>query len=125
MDALQNFTRSLEKTFKDVFLNYMNNWRKNTTNEQKELQRRLEAENLDYVILYLMVMIGIFSFIVVAILVSTVKSKRQEHSNDPYHQYIVDDWEAKYKSQIPLHNDIKCTVHENIGAKDKVNPRSA
>lgn len=125
MDALQNFTQSLEKTFKDVFLSYMNNWRQNTTNEQKELQRKLDAENLDYVILYLMVMIGIFSFIVVAILVSTVKSKRQEHSNDPYHQYIVDDWEKKYKSQIPLHNDPKCTVHENIGAKDKLSPKSA
>ncbi|XP_077198751.1 potassium voltage-gated channel subfamily E member 2 [Paroedura picta] len=125
MDALHNFTQSLENTFKDVFLNYMNNWRQNTTNEQKELQRRLEAENLDYVILYLMVMIGIFSFIVVAILVSTVKSKRREHSNDPYHQYIVDDWGEKYKSQVPLRNDLKCIVHENVGAKDKLNSRSA
>nr|XP_056714199.1 potassium voltage-gated channel subfamily E member 2 [Euleptes europaea] len=125
MAALQNFTQSLEKTFKDIFLNYMNNWRQNTTNEQKELQKRLAAENLDYVILYLMVMIGIFSFIVVAILVSTVKSKRQEHSNDPYHQYIVDDWEGKDKSPIPLQNDIKCTVHANVGAKDKLTPRSA
>ncbi|XP_048350031.1 potassium voltage-gated channel subfamily E member 2 [Sphaerodactylus townsendi] len=125
MDALQNFTQSLEKTFKDIFVNYMNNWRQNTTNEEKGLQSRLEAENLDYVILYLMVMIGIFSFIVVSILVSTVKSKRREHSNDPYHQYIVDDWEEKCKIQTQLQNFLKCTVHANVGAKDKLTPSSA
>ncbi|XP_061483707.1 potassium voltage-gated channel subfamily E member 2 [Rhineura floridana] len=123
MTTLQNFTQALEDTFKKTFIDYMNNWRRNTTADENELQARVDAENLNYVIMYLMVMIGIFSFIVVAILVSTVKSKRQEHSNDPYHQYIVDDWNAKLKSQ--LHNDLKCTIHENVGSKDKVTPQSA
>nr|XP_008105751.1 PREDICTED: potassium voltage-gated channel subfamily E member 2 isoform X1 [Anolis carolinensis] len=120
MDALQNFTLTLEDTFKKTFITYMNNWRRNDTIEEDKLQDRLDVENLDYVIMYLMVMIGIFSFIVVAILVSTVKSKRQEHSNDPYHQYIVDDWGEKIKSPIPLQDDLKATIHENAGAKNKV-----
>uniref|UniRef100_A0A670XMI3 Potassium voltage-gated channel subfamily E member 2 n=2 Tax=Pseudonaja textilis TaxID=8673 RepID=A0A670XMI3_PSETE len=115
MSALQNFTHSLEETFKKIFIDYMNNWRRNTTMEQNALQERVDAENLDYVILYLMVMIGIFSFIIVAILVSTVKSKRQEHSNDPYHQYIVDDWSEKLKNQILFQDDLKSIVHENCG----------
>ncbi|XP_042315976.1 potassium voltage-gated channel subfamily E member 2 isoform X2 [Sceloporus undulatus] len=120
MATLQNFTWALEDIFKKTFIKYMNNWRRNTTIDEDKLQGRLDAENLDYVILYLMVMIGIFSFIIVAILVSTVKSKRREHSNDPYHQYIVDDWDEKIKSQIMLQDDLKATIHENIGAKNKV-----
>ncbi|KAM6448390.1 potassium voltage-gated channel subfamily E member 2 [Liasis olivaceus] len=119
MAAFQNFTRSLEETFKNIFIDYMNNWRRNTTMEENALQERVDAENLNYVILYLMVMIGIFSFIIVAILVSTVKSKRQEHSNDPYHQYIVDDWSEKLKTQILFQDDLKSIIHENFGVKDK------
>ncbi|XP_067421744.1 potassium voltage-gated channel subfamily E member 2 [Emydura macquarii macquarii] len=124
MANLRNFTQVLEDVFKNTFINYMNSWRSNMTAEQDALQARVNAENFDYVILYLMVMIGMFSFIIVAILVSTVKSKRREHSNDPYHQYIVDDWGEKYKSQILNQEDLKCTIHENISARDKTNPGS-
>ncbi|XP_054431969.1 potassium voltage-gated channel subfamily E member 2 [Pteronotus mesoamericanus] len=116
MPALANLTQTLEDAFRRIFVTYMDNWRKNTTAEQDALQARVEAENFYYVILYLMVMIGMFSFIVVAILVSTVKSKRREHSNDPYHQYIVDDWQAKDKNQILSLEESRATVHENLGA---------
>ncbi|XP_019379517.1 PREDICTED: potassium voltage-gated channel subfamily E member 2 [Gavialis gangeticus] len=120
MGDIRNFTQALENVFKEIFLNYMNGWRNNVTAEQDALQERVNAENFDYVILYLMVMIGMFSFIIVAILVSTVKSKRQEHSDDPYHQYIVDDWGEKYKSQIQNRENFKCIVHENLGAREKM-----
>ncbi|CAM4414278.1 unnamed protein product [Lepidochelys olivacea] len=123
MVDLRNFTQILEDVFKNTFLNYMNNWRRNMTEEQDALQATVDAENFDYVILYLIVMIGMFSFIIVAILVSTVKSKRREHSNDPYHQYIVDDWGEKYKSQILNQDDLKCTIHENISVREKTTPR--
>ncbi|KAM6225212.1 potassium voltage-gated channel subfamily E member 2 [Rhynchocyon petersi] len=123
MPSLSNLTKTLEDAFKRIFVTYMDNWRRNTTAEQEALQAKVDAENFYYVILYLMVMIGMFSFIIVAILVSTVKSKRQEHSNDPYHQYIVEDWHAKYKSQILSLEDSRATVHENIGAKEfKMSP---
>ncbi|XP_062983644.1 potassium voltage-gated channel subfamily E member 2 [Elgaria multicarinata webbii] len=125
MATLQNFTQALEDAFKKTFIDYMNNWHRNTTVEENTLQAKVDAENLDYVIMYLMVIIGIFSFIVVAILVSTVKSKRQEHSDDPYHQYIVDDWSEKLKSQTLRQDDFKCTIHANLGTKDKVTPGSA
>ncbi|XP_066115544.1 potassium voltage-gated channel subfamily E member 2 [Saccopteryx bilineata] len=116
MPPLSNLTQTLEDAFRKIFITYMDNWRRNTTAEQDALQAKVDAENFYYVILYLMVMIGMFSFIVVAILVSTVKSKRQEHSQDPYHQYIVDDWREKYKSQILNLEDPKATIHENLGA---------
>ncbi|XP_036208378.1 potassium voltage-gated channel subfamily E member 2 [Myotis myotis] len=116
MPALANLTQTLEDAFRRVLVGYMDAWRRNTTAQQEALQARVDAENFYYVILYLMVMIGMFSFIVVAILVSTVKSKRQEHSNDPYHQYIVDDWKQKYKSQILSLEEARATVHQNLGA---------
>ncbi|CAI5772602.1 potassium voltage-gated channel subfamily E member 2 [Podarcis lilfordi] len=125
MATLQNFTKALEDTFRKTFLDYMNSWRRNTTIEENTLQATLDAENLNYVIMYLMVMIGIFSFIVVMILVSTVKSKRREHSDDPYHQYIVDDWGNKLKNRTLLHHDVKCTIHENTGAKDQASTQTA
>ncbi|NXR80661.1 KCNE2 protein, partial [Pycnonotus jocosus] len=120
----QNFTWAVEDIFKDTFLNYMNSWRRNMTEAADKLQAEVAAENFDYVILYLMVMIGMFSFIIVAILVSTVKSKRREHSNDPYHQYIVEDWGEKYKNQVLNPEDLKCMIHENPGARDKTSPES-
>ncbi|CAO2632407.1 Potassium voltage-gated channel subfamily E member 2 [Lemmus lemmus] len=116
MATSANFTQSLEDVFRKIFVTYMDNWRKNTTAQEQALQARVDAENFYCVILYLMVMIGMFSFIVVAILVSTVKSKRREHSQDPYHQYIVEDWQEKYKSQILHLEEPKATIHENMGA---------
>nr|XP_027784947.1 potassium voltage-gated channel subfamily E member 2 [Marmota flaviventris] len=117
MPSLLNLTQTLEDVFRRIFITYMDNWRRNTTEEQVALQAKVDAENFYYVILYLMVMIGMFSFIVVAILVSTVKSKRREHSQDPYHQYIVEDWQEKYKSQILHPEESKATIHENVGAE--------
>ncbi|XP_045708501.1 potassium voltage-gated channel subfamily E member 2 [Phyllostomus hastatus] len=116
MAAASNLTRALEDAFRRIFITYMDSWRRNTTAEQDAIQAKVAAENFYYVVLYLLVMIGMFSFIVVAILVSTVKSKRREHSNDPYHQYIVDDWQAKYKSQTPHLEEARAAVHENPGA---------
>uniref|UniRef100_A0A8C8RYD4 Potassium voltage-gated channel subfamily E member 2 n=1 Tax=Pelusios castaneus TaxID=367368 RepID=A0A8C8RYD4_9SAUR len=124
MADLRNFTQILEDVFKNIFLNYMNSWHSNMTTKEDAIKARVSEENFYYVILYLMVMIGMFSFIIVAILVSTVKSKRREHSNDPYHQYIVDDWGEKLKSQIQNKEDLKCMIHENISVRDKTNPGS-
>ncbi|XP_044139932.1 potassium voltage-gated channel subfamily E member 2 [Bufo gargarizans] len=92
-----NLTQSLENAFKKVFEDYMNSWRNNQTVENNELQDTLNAENFDYVILYLMVMIGMFSFIIVAILVSTTRSKRHKQLDDPdpYSRYIANDFSER------------------------------
>lgn len=73
---------------------YLDDWRDNATAASKTVDKALAEENFTDV-LYLMVMIGIFAFIIVATLVSTVKSRRKEHSNDLYHQYIKEDWTAQ------------------------------
>ncbi|XP_004675417.1 PREDICTED: potassium voltage-gated channel subfamily E member 2 [Condylura cristata] len=123
MATTSNLTVILEDIFRRIFITYMENLQRNTTAEQEALQAKVDAENFNYVILYLMVVIGMFSFIVVAILVSTVKSKRREHSNDPYHQYIVEDWHQKYKNQILNLEESRATIHENPSAAGfKISP---
>lgn len=95
-----NFTLHLEDSLTSALGHYLDNWRRNVTAAAKALDKTLAEENFRDVIWYLVVMIGMLAFIVVAILVSTVKSKRREHSNDPYHQYIEDNWTAQKQ-----HND--------------------
>ncbi|XP_068035602.1 potassium voltage-gated channel subfamily E member 2 isoform X3 [Anomalospiza imberbis] len=81
MAKLQNFTWAVEDIFKETFLNYMNSWRRNMTEAANKLQAEVAAENFDYVILYLMVMIGMFSFIIVAILsLEHVRSCQRNHA---------------------------------------------
>ncbi|XP_029386654.1 potassium voltage-gated channel subfamily E member 2-like [Echeneis naucrates] len=89
-----NLTVHLEESLTSALGHYLDNWRRNVTAAAQALDKTLAEENFKDVIWYLAVMIGLFSFIIVAILVSTVKSKRREHSNDPYHQYIKEDWTA-------------------------------
>ncbi|CAL8345196.1 unnamed protein product [Boreogadus saida] len=74
---------------------YLDAWRRNASAAADALDKTLLQENFVNVEWYLAVMIGMFAFIVVAMLVSTVKSKRREHSNDPYHKYIEGEWTEK------------------------------
>ncbi|XP_037344491.1 potassium voltage-gated channel subfamily E member 2-like [Pungitius pungitius] len=92
---LSNLTLRLEGSLTSALGHYLDNWRRNMTAAANALDKTLAEENFQNVIWYLVVMIGMFAFIVVAMLVSTVKSKRREHSNDPYHQYIKEDWTAQ------------------------------
>ncbi|XP_040913695.1 potassium voltage-gated channel subfamily E member 2 [Toxotes jaculatrix] len=96
-----NLTLHLEESLTSALGHYLDNWRRNVTAAAKALDKTLAEENFRDVIWYLAVMIGLFAFIIVAILVSTVKSKRREHSNDPYHQYIKEDWTAQlHQSEV-------------------------
>ncbi|KAM3608234.1 uncharacterized protein V6R79_021502 [Siganus canaliculatus] len=90
-----NLTQRLEGSLTSALGNYLNSWTSNMTAASNALDKILAEENVNDVIWYLVVMIGMLSFVVVAILVSTVKSKRREHSNDPYHQYIKEEWTAQ------------------------------
>ncbi|KAM8856799.1 potassium voltage-gated channel subfamily E member 2-like isoform 1-T2 [Spinachia spinachia] len=92
---LSNLTLGLEGSLTRALAHFLDNWRRNATAAARALDDALAEENFKNVIWYLAVMIGMFAFIVVAMLVSTVKSKRREHSNDPYHQYIKEDWTAQ------------------------------
>uniref|UniRef100_A0A3Q1I915 Potassium voltage-gated channel subfamily E member 2 n=2 Tax=Anabas testudineus TaxID=64144 RepID=A0A3Q1I915_ANATE len=90
-----NLTLHLKDSLTSTLGHYLDSWRDNVTAAAKALDKTMAEENVRDVIWNLAVMIGMFAFIVVAILVSTVKSKRREHSNDPYHQYIKEDWTAQ------------------------------
>lgn len=90
-----NLTLHLEESLTNALGHYLDNWRRNVTAAADALDKTLAEENFRGVIWYLAVMIGLFAFIIVAMLVSTVKSKRREHSNDPYHQYIEENWTAQ------------------------------
>ncbi|XP_014020217.1 potassium voltage-gated channel subfamily E member 2 [Salmo salar] len=94
-----NMTLHLEDSLTRALGQYLDNWSRNSSKAEQALDNTLAEENFKNVIWYLIVMIGMFAFIVVAILVSTVKSKRREHSNDPYHKYIEEDWTAQLQQQ--------------------------
>ncbi|XP_036429270.1 potassium voltage-gated channel subfamily E member 2-like [Colossoma macropomum] len=97
-----NLTLHLQDSLTSAVGHFLEQWQWNVTQAERTLDARLAEENFRDVIWYLVVMIGMFAFIVVAILVSTVKSKRREHSNDPYHKYIEGEWSTQ--PQIQAYN---------------------
>lgn len=99
-----NLTLHLEESLTSALGRYLDKWRRNATAAANALDKTMAEENVRDVVGYLAVMIGLFAFIVVAILVSTVKSKRREHSNDPYHQYIKEDWTAQLQQSEVIAN---------------------
>ncbi|KAM3862014.1 potassium voltage-gated channel subfamily E member 2-like [Diretmus argenteus] len=104
MSDWSNLTLHLEDTLTSALGHYLDSWRRNESAAENALDKTLAEENFNNVIWYLAVMIGMFAFIVVAILVSTVKSKRREHSDDPYHKYIEEDWTAQIQQSHVINN---------------------
>ncbi|CAN9514496.1 unnamed protein product [Ophioblennius macclurei] len=45
-------------------------------------------------IMYILLVVGMFSFFTFGIMFSYIRSRKVESSHDPYHQYIAHDWSA-------------------------------
>uniref|UniRef100_A0A8C5GGK8 Potassium voltage-gated channel subfamily E member 2 n=1 Tax=Gouania willdenowi TaxID=441366 RepID=A0A8C5GGK8_GOUWI len=105
-----NLTLRLEQSLTDHFVNFFESWRRNMTHAAavNALDKTLANENFknENVIWFLVVMMGLFASIVVAMLVSSVNSKRKEHSKKPYHQYIKEDWTAQIRRRDIVTNHV-------------------
>uniref|UniRef100_A0A3P9KNA5 Uncharacterized protein n=1 Tax=Oryzias latipes TaxID=8090 RepID=A0A3P9KNA5_ORYLA len=54
--------------------------------------RKLRAQSQGVV--YIVLVVGMFSFCSFGIMLSYIRSRKLESSQDPYHQYIAHDWTA-------------------------------
>ncbi|KAG9348873.1 hypothetical protein JZ751_029190 [Albula glossodonta] len=51
-----------------------------------------QNQNQGQALVYILFMVGFFSFFTFGIMFSYIRSRKMENSQDPYHQYIARDW---------------------------------
>ncbi|XP_038657214.1 potassium voltage-gated channel subfamily E member 2 [Scyliorhinus canicula] len=106
---VSNITLTFEKFFIQFYKDYLAQKK-----QAAALNKTLQEEDFLFAYLYILVMFGIFTFIIITMLASTVRSRRQEHTEDPYHTYIVND-ERKSRGKIASgSNFTNFYINENI-----------
>ncbi|TFK06840.1 transcription factor SOX-9 [Platysternon megacephalum] len=85
------------------------------TNNSASSQAGKHSDNLE--IIYVILLLGFFGFCTFGIMLSNIRSKKLEHSNDPYNIYIETDiWhkldEANFHARI-VESYKSCCVFEN------------
>ncbi|XP_049439426.1 potassium voltage-gated channel subfamily E member 1 [Epinephelus fuscoguttatus] len=63
-----------------------------TTQEAVHHMAGTRAPTQSQGMMYILLVVGMFSFFTFGIMLSYIRSKKLESSQDPYHQYIAHDW---------------------------------
>ncbi|XP_051870452.1 potassium voltage-gated channel subfamily E member 2-like [Pristis pectinata] len=109
MSDQSNITLLFEKFFIQYYKDYLAQQKQSAA-----LNKTLQEENFEFAYLYILVIFGIFTTIIISMLASTVRSRRQEHQNDPYHTYIAND-SRKARKEKRLSSDIpKFYINQNV-----------
>lgn len=64
--------------------------------------------------IYILLMVGLFSFFTFGIMFSYIRSKKLENSQDPYHQYIARDWERVLVPSAAIRQVLKGAKKEPV-----------
>ncbi|XP_078264921.1 potassium voltage-gated channel subfamily E member 2-like [Rhinoraja longicauda] len=104
-----NKTLLFEKFFIEFYKDHLAQQRKAAA-----LNKTLQEEDFAFAYLYILVIFGMFTVLIIAMLASTVRSRRLEHSDDPYHTYIANDSKKGKKEKSPNSDFPKYYLNENV-----------
>ncbi|XP_058041088.1 potassium voltage-gated channel subfamily E member 1 [Ahaetulla prasina] len=74
-------------------------------------------------VVFILLLLGIFGFITFGVMISYIRSKKLEHSNDPYNIYIATDlWQKRDKANLQakvVENYKSCCIWKNEHAVEQ------
>ncbi|XP_053310433.1 potassium voltage-gated channel subfamily E member 1 [Spea bombifrons] len=70
-------------------------------------------------VFYILLLLGFFGFFTFGIMMSYIRSKKREHSSDPYHTYIAKDWNKGQTLPSTMRSVSSCYLVENTFAVEQ------